>query len=347
LIIGLAYLLVVLRLVDKHDAIGWWLLLGFLAGLGWWTNPQILYLFVPGLVWLAYKLRRDMKWIAVAILPAILGALPWLVWNAHHDWGALAPKSHQFDKGYVGNIEVLVRHGVPVMLGFNVIERWLVPVLFPAIYVALLVLGTIGVIVRPKKPWLLIVVVVMYPLLWGLYPNTGVIGEGRYVLFLGPAFVLLLMHAAKHPLFQVLLLVGALGVSIDGVHRITCCVEPNAPDVAMPNSTKPLIRELEGLHVDAFYGDYWIAFRVAFETNEKIVGCPRAFKRWPDYCARAAAQKPSTFVFVATSKYVQGFERGLRRLGIGYTKTQAGDFFVFQSNRQTDVEPVLAAGSKP
>ena len=34
---------------------------------------------------------------------------------------------------YVGNISVLFRHGLPVALGLNVIERWIVPVVFPII----------------------------------------------------------------------------------------------------------------------------------------------------------------------------------------------------------------------
>src|SRR6202040_1723241 len=98
------------------------------------------------------------------------GALPWLAWNARNGWAALVPASRQFDKGYIGNIEVLFRHGLPVALGLNVIERWIVPVVFPIIYVVIVVAATIAVAWRRPKPWLLVLVVVVFPLLWGAFP---------------------------------------------------------------------------------------------------------------------------------------------------------------------------------
>ena len=197
MILGLSFLLTVLHLVDRPDRWRDWVVLGLLGGIGWWTSPQILYFAVPGLLWLVFRLRREAWRLAVAAPVAVLGALPWLYWNLHNHWRALVPTSHQFDKGYFGNIEVLVRHGLPVALGLNVIERWMVPVVFPIIYLAVVVFGTIAVAVRRSKPWLLILVVVTFPLLWGGFPVSGVIGEGRYVMFILPAVTLLLVYAAR------------------------------------------------------------------------------------------------------------------------------------------------------
>ena len=146
LILGLAFLLAVLRLVDRPDAVRDWILLGFLGGVGWWTSPQILYFVVPGLIWLVFKLRREQLQLAVPFGFAVLGSLPWFIWNMRNDWAAFVPASHQFDKGYIGNIKVLFRHGLPVALGLNVIERWLVPVVFPIIYIVIVVGGTIALV---------------------------------------------------------------------------------------------------------------------------------------------------------------------------------------------------------
>jgi hypothetical protein len=346
MILGLAFLLVVLQLVERPRATWLWITLGLLGGLGWWTSPQILYFAVPGLAWLAFKLRGEIKRIVIAIPAALLGALPWLIWNVHNGWDALVPHSHQFDKGYVGNIKELVRHGVPVMLGFNVVERWLVPVVFPLLYLAVVAACAVGVALRRNRPWLLVLVAVAFPLLWGGFPVSGVIGEGRYVMFLMPAAVLLLMFAARHPIVQVALLLGALGVSIDGVHRIDCCTSSRAPDVAMPARVAPLIDALEARHVRHFYGDYWIVFRVAFETHEKITGSPRIFKRWPPYERDIAADPAPPAVFVARSKLGRVFANGLTRLGIPYERYTAGDFVVYQPAGRISVEPVLAAGAR-
>src|SRR5438093_49160 len=83
--LGLAFLLVVLELVDRPTWWLGWVALGTLAGLGWWTSPQILYFVVAGLAWLAFRLRRGIVRLAVALPAAIVGAAPWLVWNAHND----------------------------------------------------------------------------------------------------------------------------------------------------------------------------------------------------------------------------------------------------------------------
>jgi hypothetical protein len=344
MIIGLSFLLAVLRLVKRPDRRSDWIVLGVLGGLGWWTSPQILYFVVPGLIWLGIRLRREVWRLVVSLPFALLAAFPWLYWNLHNNWAALVPTSHQYDKGYVGNIEVLIRHGLPVAMGLNVVERWIVPVVFPAIYVAILVLGTVGVVLRRAKPWLLILVVGVFPLLWGAFPISGVIGEGRYVMFILPAVALLVMYAARSPVVQVLLLVAALSVSVEGVHRIRCCAEPFAPDVAMPQHTGPLIAALDAHHVTDFYGDYWIVYRVAFETDERVVGTPRSFKRWPAYDRAVAADPHPATVFVARSPEGRVYERGLVRLGVAFDSYRAGAFVVYQPARKVDFEHVLAVG---
>ena len=345
MIIGLSFLLVVLHLVERPDRWLGWIALGLLGGLGWWTSPQILFFAVPGLIWLGIRIGREAWRLVVSAPFALLAAFPWFFWNLHHDWDALVPTSHQFDKGYLGNIEVLFRHGLPVALGLNVIERWMVPVVFPAIYVAVVVLGCIGVAVRRSKPWLLILAVVTFPLLWGAFPVSGVVGEGRYVMFVLPAVVLLLFFAARHPALQVVLLVATLAVSVDGVHRIRCCTAPLAPDAAMPRRTGPLIAALDAHHVTRFEGDYWIVYRVAFETGERIVGTPRSFKRWPPYDRAVAADPHPAVVFVARSRTGNAYRRGLARLGIASERYRAGDFVVYQPERDVDLERALAAGS--
>jgi uncharacterized membrane protein len=344
MILGLSFLLTVLRLVDRPDRWSDWILLGLFGGLGWWTSPQILYFAVPGLIWLAIKVRRELPRLAVAFGFAVLGLLPWLVWNLRNDWAALHPASRQFDDGYFGNIDVLFRHGLPVALGLNAIERWLVPVVFPTIYVAILVGAAIALAVRKQKPWFLLLFVVVFPLLWGWFPVSGVVGEGRYVMFLLPAVILLLVYAARYPVVQVVLLVAALAVSVDGVHRIRCCTAPGAPDAAMPRHTGPLIDALDAHHVTHFDGDYWIVYRIAFETDERIVGTPRAFKRWPPYDAAVAADPHPPAVFVTRSALDTQYHRGLVALGVDYERYHAGEFDVYQPTRKINFETVIRAG---
>ena len=45
--------------------------------------------------------------------------------------------------------------------------------MFPIIYVAIIVGGTIALVMRKPKPWFLILVAVTFPLLWGAFPVSG------------------------------------------------------------------------------------------------------------------------------------------------------------------------------
>ena len=77
------------------------------------------------------------------------------------------PASRQFDKGYVGNIEVLFRHGLPVALGLNITQRWLVPVVFPiACRRDPSSSAPSGFAARRSQPWFLCLVVMTFPMLW-------------------------------------------------------------------------------------------------------------------------------------------------------------------------------------
>src|SRR5262249_31942774 len=139
-------------------------------------------------------------------------------------------------------------------------------------------------------------------------------------------------------------LIAALAVSVEGVHRIRCCTSPLAPDSAMPTHTGSLIAALDAHRVKHFEGDYWIVYRVAFETDERIVGTPRSFKRWPPYDRAVAADPRPAAVFVGRSKQGQIYQRGLVRLGMDFEKYRAGDFVVYQPARKVDFERVLATG---
>jgi hypothetical protein len=112
----------------------------------------------------------------------------------------------------------------------------------------------------------------------------------------------------------------------------------------MPQRTGPLIAALEAHHVTRFDGDYWIVYRVAFETNERIVGAPRTTSRWPPYARAVAAAPDPPAVFVARSAFVPVYRRGLARLGVGFTSYRAGDFVVYQPAHRVDLDRVLTAG---
>ena len=112
----------------------------------------------------------------------------------------------------------------------------------------------------------------------------------------------------------------------------------------MPRRTGPLIDALEAHHVTRFRADYWIAYRVTFETNERIIASPRGTKRWPAFDRAVDAAPDPAMVFVTRSAMGPTYHRGLVRLGVPYERYFAGDFVVYQPDRNVDLETVLAKG---
>jgi hypothetical protein len=347
LVLGLLVVLFALRLSDRPDRWPDWIILGGAAGLGWWTTPQMLYFAVPAggwLLWLLWRLRAK-AWRAVLAGPAALvGAAPWLLYNLDTGWRSLEVTNREFDEGYLGNIAVLFQNGIPVALGLHAAERWLVPLVFPVLYGALLAGMAWAAARRPAPPpghiGLVALGAVVYPLIWGALPVSGVIGEGRYLLFLAPFLALLLAHLAlaRGTATGVALLVGVAVLSVAGAFAIRDHSSPFLVDTArgqrevilMPRDTEPLRAALASWDVTHAYADYWIAYRVTFETGEDIVIAPLNTSRYPPYDASVAAADRPAYVFVAGAPSAAQLRADLRTAGTGYREARAGAFTVIQ-----------------
>jgi hypothetical protein len=320
------------------------MVLGLVGGMGFWTSPQFAYFAGPGALWLAWHLRRDM-WRVVYALPfALLGAAPWIAYNVRHDLASFHAQSHTFDLGYRGNVRVLFRHGIPVALGLNVLERWLVP---RAIY-PLVVGGAAALLARKRDGiGLPLLVAATYPIIWGVFPVSGVVGEGRYVMFLHPFLALLLARAALNvPARGVTtagLVAGAIALSWAGAARIGPVSSALALDEPVPRNTGSLIRVLERAHVHHFYGNYWVAYRVAFETRERIIGSPTTDTRYARYDREVAADANPAHVFVTGTRVEAPFRAYLDTSGIPYRLIDARGFHVYLPARKVLASDVRSA----
>jgi 4-amino-4-deoxy-L-arabinose transferase-like glycosyltransferase len=82
--------------------IWYYLIIGILAGLGWWTSQLITQTFMAaGLLYLLVLRRRAFNPRLLAAVPAfVVGSLPFWIWNAGNDW-----KTFRFFAGSTGQID--------------------------------------------------------------------------------------------------------------------------------------------------------------------------------------------------------------------------------------------------
>lgn len=349
MVVGLALLLCALRLCDDPRAVRQWLLFGLLGGLGVWTSPQILFFAVPAVAYLVARVGRE-SWRLVLAAPAgVVGGLPWLAFNLRNGFASFDRPPFTYDLGYVGNTRLLFTQGVPVALGLHAGERWLDPArLMKALLVVMALVAAVGLVraARSRSPvWLLVLVCATYALLWGVYPVSGVVGEGRYVMFLLPAVALLLASAAREAVAGTALLAGVATLSVLGVLRIAEATAPPAPDVPMPHHAGPLVEFLERQGMDRVYANYWVAYRVAFESEERVIATPAdASARYQPYVDALRRADSPAYVFPAASQQVPRFEAGLAALGVAYQRFGVDRFVVLRPERRVEWAQVLAAG---
>ena len=335
LVLGLAALLLVLRLRErdsKQDAA----LLGLVLGLGLWATMQSYLLAAPALLWLALRRPAAFRLVPYAIPTAFVGALPWLAWNVTHGWNAVLPRSVAGQATtYLERISDFFTVVLPMWLGVRApgTHEWVVGrALGVAVVAAVLAGFAVLAIRRPPGLEPLLVVGVAFPLLYASTSFTFFTGEPRYLVFLSPVIALLGGWALARAglVFTCAALLALTAASIAGLvgfERDRLYQPGGSIDVRVPTDLSPVVDLLEGRGVNRVLANYWIAYRLTFESGERVIASPSGFWRYRPYrdAVRAVARPGRVF---AVGSRVEPRERG-RLLAQGYSRVRAGDFIVY------------------
>jgi hypothetical protein len=124
---GNVILLLGWQLTIENRGGGWrWSLLGFVAGIGWWTNGAIITaLLVVGLMGLRTAAIRQWRHYGIAAVAFVIGSAPWWLYNLHHDWEALVFLTNGFEAEGAGSISTveavlgLLVLGLPALYGLR------------------------------------------------------------------------------------------------------------------------------------------------------------------------------------------------------------------------------------
>jgi 4-amino-4-deoxy-L-arabinose transferase-like glycosyltransferase len=269
-------LLLALRVVERPDAVRAGLF-GLALGLAFWETAQIVPIAVPVVAWTVWKQPRALRLVWVAAPLAALGALPWLLWNAGHDWASLST-AYGAQSTYAHRIRTFLSPLLPMTVGLRqpwTQQRFLPAALTLALEALLAAAFVYGAWrTRRRNASLLYVVPVVFPFFYAISEWTIESSDPRYLVVLTPVLALLAAQVATtFPRGVALVALGCL-ISAVVLHKAQVNARAAAraqPQTGAPADFRPLIATLDRLGIHRVYSSYWVAYRLAFESNERII----------------------------------------------------------------------------
>jgi Dolichyl-phosphate-mannose-protein mannosyltransferase len=283
LVLALLVLLLVLRLYERptrRDAV----LLGLVVGVGLWQTAQLLPIALVAALWLIWQRPATLRLAPLALTCAFAGFLPWIVSNVRHDWW-----SFSFPPGagtFASRLRGTVNGALPMAFGLRVPFdlAWVGGVAIGGVAMLALYAGLVIVAVRTRRTpvSLLVVVAVVFPLIAATSTFTWIVDEPRYLYILSPVLVLLV--AVVLTSWQRAAAAVAVAVSLTAFGLVRMGDSPQfqarADGMFVPADFGPLEAELERLGVDRVFADYWVAYRLDFATDEKIIAAESPQERY-------------------------------------------------------------------
>ena len=330
LAIGLAAVLLVLRLRER-DSRGDAALLGLVLGLGVWATLQSFLLALPALAWLALRRPAAYRLAPLALPGLLVGALPWLAWNATHGWNAVVPRSVVGEEtSYVERLTDFFSVVLPSWLGLRLPYSldWVGGRMFGVVVLVLALAGFAFLLLRrPPGLELVLVLGAAFPFLYAASEFTYFLDEPRYLVFLAPVPALLLAWALtrRGVLPAGAGLTSAVALSVFGLVELED--QGRYSPLRVPADLTPVLETLEERNARRVLANYWIAYRITFESDEQVIASPSGFWRYKPYRDAVAAEPRPARVFLEGSA-VERRERPelLRR---GYERIRADGFAVY------------------
>jgi 4-amino-4-deoxy-L-arabinose transferase-like glycosyltransferase len=362
LVLGTLILWLALRVTDDWaDSLWAWLALGAAGGLAFWTLGISTVYLLPAAVFIAWRdhFRRWPFYLA-ALAAFIVFSSPWWIYDFTHNHASLRAL---YDPTATGGVSLLDRVagffllGLPALFGMRFPwqpEMMLVPltVLTLALYLAVMIYA-----LRPFHPddrsagrRLLLIQAGVFILLF-VGSRFGVDATGRYLLpLVAPLAIftaMLIQHIRRNHSHWAFVLLGYLlafnlaGTALGGSINPPGLTTQFGPITRFDNrSDSALISFLLDHGGARGYSNYWVTYRIAFESGERVILAARLpFKEDLVYSPRDAGYAPynqaaddSPKVVYVTSQHPQ-LDALLRERfadqGVTFRETQIGPYRVF------------------
>jgi len=352
-----------------------WVILGLLLGLGWWVNNQVVFygiaLFLFFLVF--YLTERDvlglLKHGLLGLISFFVGGFPFWYENLTSE-----PRFRSLQWLFQGNsgedfkahLQGFAEQALPILFGAR--KFWSEVDLYPQASLLAYLLYGLSLLVllvgfrsatraERYKTSLLLLFVCLMPLIFS-WSRFGWLSQApRYLLPLYSALPVLLGVALSQLLVRggvfkrflgAVLVVAIVGLNLSGL--LLERIKPAEPHVfegeRVQHNQRPLYRWLQQAGYDHVSTDYWIGYRMAFETQEQITFSQyRADRlvRIPEYELRDIPIEAGVYVFVP--KEASRMLSALQCFGYQARASSVGGYVVIDHirSRYHDLTPVPAS----
>jgi Dolichyl-phosphate-mannose-protein mannosyltransferase len=330
-----ATLLLAVRIIQESDLTWRWLLLGAVAGLGWWSSPEEIYGIAGALIFLApllWGIRTNLKGVALRIgvtAGAFFAAsLPWWWYSVQNNWITLHYQGQHTSPAF--RAHMLLDYTLPMQWGLRQYDSgsllWVSASIHLAVIGAMILVLAAAVVLAIRAGGLrrsLGITTIAVPILYIASPTTWYWQDGRYAIYLAPFFLLTLVVGVQEAVrllprwrrhvqpvtwgFVSLLLV--LGISSSGWQFSVL----SAPLAANYNSTRFVpfgdfsttngglqgqanMLVARGVHTG--WADYWSAYNIDFQDSRlQLSPTPNDVLRIPT-TAQAVLDNPNSIWLV-------------------------------------------------
>lgn len=304
--------------------------LGFALGCGIWSTQQSLLMALPAVVWLLWRSPGVLRLSHYVVAGGLVGGGPWIVWNLTHGLKGVLPVTAVAgeESTYLSRFGDLFTIILPEWLGVRLAysKDWLIgaPVGVAVTATAVLLL-LVAFVRRPRGAEPLLVIAAIYPFVYAATSFTFFTDEPRYLTFIAPVPVLLLATLLRRHRVAA----GALAVAVAWTAFYLVRLEDQGRFryVGQPADIGPLIALLEGEGQDRVFADYWIAYRLDFESGERIIATSTGFVRNQEYDELVKADPSPAYVYVEGSP--QDDAALLRLEPRGYRRVTSGGWTAY------------------
>lgn len=374
---------------DAHPR--WWryAALGVCAGLGWWTNGLIVAYAAPVALFLLYRiiarrrpLARFVIPIGTALVAFVIASAPWWAFNFDNDFAALRfyiPNStpSEFAGGDVQALSTTQRLvglfflGMPAVIGLR--YPWTPDYLFPPLALFTLVLYVLAGyglargrgsrqgdwLLPDARPLLLLGIGIFVAIF--LVSRFSTDPTGRYFLPLTAYFAVMIaafVTSLRPPLVRVGVIGLLLVYHLSGVIGAVQTQPPGLTtqfnlDTHLPNTDDAaLIAFLDENGLTRGYTHYWINFRIAFLSEERLqysaalpykpdLGYTPRDNRYAPYVQAVAAAPDAQIAYVTANirEVKNGLEAWFAASGVTYTYAQVGIYHIYYNFAPTVPRP--------